>query len=351
MRSSSLVTAIGVASTLGLTTLPGIYWTPPVSPGHRISEDQVGLGTAAEQRLSERSAYDDYFPTWVEERATQIPQPPSRGSVDAYRHASGGPPPSVRVLERGYIHTRLETGSQIATMLVLHAFYFPGWQARVDGEPHRVEPTGPLGLAAVRLPPGFHRIDLSFGETPIRLVANLISAVAALFLVAVFARAVGRGRTLACLAIVALAVGGPWTLHLATAPERATLRPLDQPVTAAARLVGVELVERSYSPGETMGATLLWLATAYADADFQSGLHLEPLDGGPVTAERWARPGRESTPTGKWIVGELVPDPLALRIPLDTPPGRYRLLAGLREAGRRERAVPALASIAEIDVR
>jgi len=97
--------------------------------------------------------------------------------------------------------------------------------------------------------------------------------------------------------------------------------------------------------------TLLWQATGYNPRDLQSGIRLVPAGGDLVAAERWARPDRERTPTGKWIVGELVPDTVSLRIPPNARPGVYRLLAGLRDNDAGNRAQPALVPIGEIEVR
>src|SRR3712207_6783902 len=88
---------------LGLTSLPGIYWTWPVASSHVIDEEQVGIGTAAERRLSERRAFDDYFPAWVEEDAGQITRPASPNRAEVYRAASGGPAPRVTLVDRGYL--------------------------------------------------------------------------------------------------------------------------------------------------------------------------------------------------------------------------------------------------------
>jgi len=334
-----------VAVLLGVAGLPGIWWTPPVAASHRISDAEVGLGTAADRRFSERTAYDDFFPAWVTERATQVPQPPSPSQAEEYRRANGGPVPRVRVLERGYLRTTLETDSDQPSTVVFHTFYFPGWEARADGLQVAVEPVGPLGLARASVPAGRHVLELSFGETPLRLATDATSVVAVLFLAAVLVRGAGARRGLIGLGLGAAVFGLPWAAHLLITPlEQPAAKAIDREVLPSARLVGVEIAERSYQAGETLSATVLWQATAYTATDLQSGLRLES-PGGAVIAERWARPGRESTPTGKWLVSELVPDPLVLPIPPGAPPGRYRLSAGLRDR------MPNVVPIAELEVR
>jgi uncharacterized membrane protein YfhO len=51
---------------------------------------------------------------------------------------------------------------------VFHTFYFPGWQARVDGQPAAIAPVTERGLIGVTVPMGRHHLLLQFGETPVR---------------------------------------------------------------------------------------------------------------------------------------------------------------------------------------
>ena len=76
-----------------------------------------------------------------------------------------------------------------------------------------------------------------------------------------------------------------------------------------------------------------------------AGLRSSPLTSHRPLAERWSRPDLGRTPTGKWLLGELVPDRLAVVIPSSTPPGQYRLLAGLGT-----RASAALVPVGDIRV-
>jgi hypothetical protein len=164
--------------------------------------------------------------------------------------------------------------------------------------------------------------------------------------------AVGVRRTLIGLVALLLAIGGPWLIHRARDPmARPPAVMLDVDVSPTARLVAVEPALGTAAPGETVSLTLLWQATGYNPRDLQSGIRLVPAGGDQIVAERWARPDHERTPTGKWIVGELVPDAVSLRIPPNARPGRYRLLAGLRDADAPNRTPASLVPIGEIEVR
>lgn len=335
----------GIVLLLGVAGLPGIYITPNVPPTHILTEAMVSIGSSADRRFSQRSAYDDFFPAWVAERQVDIPRPPA--DPELYRQASDLPAPRVRVLGRDYGWMHLVADAETASGLVLHQFYFPGWHATVDGVPASVEPVSPLGLVRVEIPPGQHEVTVSFGETPLRGAADAISIGASLLLAAIFCRALGARRTLIGLVTLLLAILLPWSAHLAMArPSQPEITPLDLPVTSAAHVVGVEQSQREYRPGETVHLTVLWQATAWTGADLQSGLRLESLGDDVPLAERWDRPNLGRTPTAKWVLGELVPDDLSVTIPPGTPPGQYRLLTGLRGD-----QTSALVTLAEIVVR
>jgi hypothetical protein len=57
----------------------------------------------------------------------------------------------------------------------VNVYYFPGWQATVDGELVPLRISGPQGLVEVDLPAGEHRLEVRMGSTPPRRVGALIS--------------------------------------------------------------------------------------------------------------------------------------------------------------------------------
>ena len=61
--------------------------------------------------------------------------------------------------------------------VIFHQFLFPGWQATLDGNPLSLAPSDAEGLITAVLPPGEHTFELTFGNTPLRTVANLISVI------------------------------------------------------------------------------------------------------------------------------------------------------------------------------
>jgi hypothetical protein len=341
-----------VVMALGVSSLPGIYWTWPVAGSHVIDEDQVGIGTAAERRLSERKAFDDYFPIWVEEDSGQITRPANPNRADVYKAASAGPAPRVTLLDRGYLGLTARTEADAPSTLIVHQFYFPGWQATVDGAPLEVGPVGPLGLVMLTVPAGRHTIEVWFGETPVRDAGLAVSGAALLVLLAALTLGLGWRRVLAGVVVVGVVVLVPRLVHNALdPPDRPPAEVVNADVTPSARVAALEHEDRPIKPGEVVPITLIWQSVAYTPRDLQTGLRLLPTDGGRVLSERWGRPNRERTPTGKWLAGELVPDTLLLRIPNDIQPGHYRIQAGLRDPDASDKAPLGLADVGEIEIR
>ena len=100
-------------------------------------------------------------------------------------------------------------------------------------------------------------------------------------------------------------------------------RAVSAEVTPSARVIGLELESSVVRAGQIVPVTLLWQAVEHTPLDLQSGLRLVPLDGGRQLTERWGRPNRERTPTGKWLVGEI-----------DRSTATWRLLANPSVMGR-----------------
>jgi hypothetical protein len=62
-------------------------------------------------------------------------------------------------------------GAEIALPL----YYWPGWQATVDGMPVQVRPAPDSGYLTLSVPGGEHIVEVWLGRTPVRFVAELVS--------------------------------------------------------------------------------------------------------------------------------------------------------------------------------
>ena len=126
----------------------------------------------------------EYLPTWVAER------PHSWRFTERFEQASVfprlEPNEGVTVLEETWGLKAGEVRIRAAepVTLVFEWFYFPGWQAWVDGETASITPVGIEGMIGVDVPAGEHEVRVSFGLTPLRRAATLASGLVAAVLLA-----------------------------------------------------------------------------------------------------------------------------------------------------------------------
>jgi len=95
------------------------------------------------------------------------------------------------------------------------------------------------------------------------------------------------------------------------------------------QLAGFALAPEEVAPGGQVALRLRWRALRVMGADYQAFLHLTPLEDRHPLAQVDAPPAGEELPTARWLPGEVLEGTLRLSIPLELPPGTYRLWLGL----------------------
>jgi hypothetical protein len=76
----------------------------------------------------------------------------------------------------------IEYQAPVPNKIIIAKTYFPGWQAISSGPELQVVPYSQYGIIAIPIKEGRGNIHLSFENTPIRIIANWISAFAAMFI-------------------------------------------------------------------------------------------------------------------------------------------------------------------------
>jgi hypothetical protein len=101
---------------------------------------------------------------------------------------------------------------------------------------------------------------------------------------------------------------------------------------AQVELLGATSPERgaAFRPGEPLPLELLWQAVDEPPDDMRLALRLEGEGEYPLATE----PVGGVYPTSRWIAGQVVRQPLALRVPGATPPGVYRLMLRVTRNGQ-----------------
>ena len=107
------------------------------------------------------------------------------------------------------------------------------------------------------------------------------------------------------------------------------------PVTAqigpGIELLGYDLAQASYQPGQTVQLTLYWRCTAAMAESYTAFAHL--LDGTRhVTSQQDTVPVQGTLPTNAWVPNQIVTDRYTLPLPSATSAGTYQLEVGFYRA-------------------
>jgi uncharacterized membrane protein YfhO len=65
------------------------------------------------------------------------------------------------------------------TQVALRTFYYPGWEARLDGVPVDIEVLPPFHTLGVKVPAGELVLEVQFAPTPVRVLGSVVSVLAA----------------------------------------------------------------------------------------------------------------------------------------------------------------------------
>ena len=222
-------------------------------------------------------------------RAEYLPQDAIPRPYSAAALLSGAPYPQPLAAEGSLGKAQLLSGGPTAqswqvtvnsrkAVLAFQTYDFPGWQAAVDGQPVAIDAQAANGRIAIPVTAGEHRVDLSFGNTPLRTRAEQLSLAALLITLALCGWALARSRTAwrapaaaLGLIVLALALGAVLGRVGAQSPEVCQtmdfirlpyLHPNPQGVAFGSdvRLLSYELTPQAAHAGDTVHLTLHWQA-------------------------------------------------------------------------------------------
>jgi hypothetical protein len=69
----------------------------------------------------------------------------------------------------------LDVESSGGARLAINSHYVPGWKTWLDGRETRIDADPEFDYLHVNVPPGTHRVEARFTDTPTRRAANIVS--------------------------------------------------------------------------------------------------------------------------------------------------------------------------------
>ncbi|MCS7261333.1 MAG: 6-pyruvoyl-tetrahydropterin synthase-related protein, partial [Anaerolineae bacterium] len=366
-RIHELFALVAVLALL-LTAMVYLY---PFRPFARYGERLADLAAfELHTRTIGLTTLGEYVPRWVERMPTSSPL------AEALKR--GAAPQSLEKLDRtqlpadvvahrldySAIGERYAFESARPFRARFRTFYFPGWEAQLDGHalPLSAEPDS--GLITVEIPAGRHVLALRFGETPLRAVANWISIGGATALLSVSVWRIGLRRrhstphceinipirpaahTTVWVASVVLllwfcvkvGVIDPYTTwfrqHSPPGQVSGVQHPMQVDLDGRFWLLGYDLEREVVPQGDTVRVVLYWQAQQDIATNYRSFVHLDA----PHDQRTWAisdnfHPGDVTAqielPTSTWDTKHYVRDEHMLFIPRAVPPVVFHLRAGL----------------------
>jgi hypothetical protein len=305
---------------------------------------------------------NEYLPRWVSD-----PNPPMEMAAEIL----AGRPPGR--LDRGSLPagTEAETLLQAPledvfrltvpeeTQVRVRRFYFPGWEAWVDGRAAAIAASKPYGQIEVPVPAGTHEVRVRLAATPSQTAGGVL-ALAGLILAGVLVwlgrrdrpqappadaesdHGTGRGAWLAA-AVTILAVTavlllfvGPRTrwfrLHSSADAPADMETPLHARFANGIELIGYTLGLPAVRQGDAVEVRLYWRALQPQTENVRPFLHLDSISGDATWANQTKLHAGDK-PSSGWPAGFYVVDDYRLEIPEDTPAVVGNLTAGLLSDG------------------
>jgi hypothetical protein len=221
----------------------------------------------------------------------------------------------------------------------------------VDGEEAAITPSDPEGLITFQLPAGRHTVHVRFGETPLRRVADAVSFLSLLCLIAAVLLSsrsetrrqsahLGSGTSVAVLLTAALLLTLKFVVvdQMETPVRHAGLRAdntlarvehlLNQPYADGLRLIGYEQSVETMPADGTLRLDLYWTVRRQPTHRYQTVVHLVGPEGFRWSTKDSYRPTdyQDAPPTTAWHPGRYALDSHEV-IPLTgAPPGTYDIV-------------------------
>jgi hypothetical protein len=305
----------------------------------------------------------EYLSMWVQEVPRTSPLVPdllAGRPTEKLDRSSLPPGVEAELLAQSPNSDRYRFTSDQAFSARFSTFYFPGWEATLDGRPVALKITDPHGLIEVPIPAGELELTLRFVETPLRAASawvSLLSLAGTVVLVMLRLRrgkdreippSVARSTLHAQFAILVvlllilflakeLLVDPHTTWFRRDSPDYAVsgvMHPARVTLADKVLFLGYDLDRDWVRAGDPVRLTLYWQALQPLEKNLNAFVHLDaPPSGTTFLAADTSPPGdvqaQIDIPTTRWELDSYVRDEHRFEVPADLPPVLYTLRAGL----------------------
>lgn len=301
------IPAAALAAAMGVGSLKQVpdqrFLTPPPLDARTLQTQEYGSaldGVAIESEYQPQTSSPDLM------KASQGKRLPDDDT--------SAPPIQVSNLALEPVGLHATVSATQPSRIRLQTLLFPGWQAHLDGQSLPLRPATPAGFIEAEIPPGAHRLDVTYGGTVLEGVTGLVSGLAFFGWLAWLL----RKRPLALGGLVALVLACAAVLaHRSSVPVRSDSWQASPNQTLVA-VGGPRLTERGIQ------ADLWWQFGAPREASFDFVLK----DDKGREVQRVPARQAATIPYEYIAANELLERRYTIGGVVDVPAGTYSLLAG-----------------------
>lgn len=117
---------------------------------------------------------DEYLPVWVKEKPIQRAEQKAE-IIDGEAE--------IKNISYNNKEIKFDVNSKTNTTIGVNTIYWPGWKVFIDNKETTISNSNTRGIIEVAVPKGSHEVRAIFGETQLRLVADIISVLSFIVLI------------------------------------------------------------------------------------------------------------------------------------------------------------------------
>lgn len=230
-------------------------------------------------------------------------------------------------------------------------FYFPGWQATLNGDAVPITPSNPEGLITIPVPAGSHEISIRWGSTPLRTALTSVSLLLflATFVVAGYlylspftmkeahSTKITTNEMIPLALVAVFLLGGKFIVDRLETPLRGAGVPVVEQTAVlhanTLQLAGFNLSQQTLPADQPLVVDMAWQANDTPHTNYQSNLWLEDENGLIWSDKETHRPRiyESVVPTSQWQAGQWAWDSREIDLLSGIPAGEYKLILTMFE--------------------